>query len=155
MFHDGCQHALRFGVISRIVTVVRVGHGPVRFDQEHAALLHGVSLYPRLLVTGTTGLPGTQESPWVENSEQVSLGAHGAVSRQIGICVNWDIAANLAVEPLRLLGTAVAQDNDFGAGMANLGNDITQLRDLLQTKDSAEVPDHGQKHGPLRPKAPK
>ena len=50
-------------------------------------------------------------------------------------------------EPLRLLGRAVAENDQFAASCVDTGDVVTQLRDLLLAEDSAEVADHREEDG--------
>jgi hypothetical protein len=46
-----------------------------------------------------------------------------------------------------MLRLAVADDDQLGATVADLGKRVTQLRDLLAAEDSAKVADEGEHHG--------
>ena len=51
----------------------------------------------------------------------------------------------------RMLGAAVADDDQLRATVANLGKRVTQLRNLLAAEESAKVADEGEHHGLLAP----
>jgi hypothetical protein len=51
----------------------------------------------------------------------------------------------------RMLGPAVAEDDQLGAPAADLWKRVTQLRDLLAAENSTEVADEGEHYRMLVP----
>ena len=134
----------------RCADVAEIDHVPGTND-EHAALLPGVALRGALALSLAQSANAANQNPRAKRAQNPSSESRGSVGLQFRVNQEGAFDPLGIAEVYRMLGPAVADDDQFGTALANGRKCVTQLRDLLAAEQSTEMADERQHHRAMLP----
>ncbi len=130
---------------------LREAHDIPGGDREGPALLPRIPRDFRLPESASPGVEGAAQDTGAEGGPEPAAKPGGRVGGSLRIDEHRAIEPGLREKVFCLSRGAVSDHRQLGLAAANLGQEVTQLRDLLATEDSPEVADEDQDHRSVAP----